>query len=359
MNLNEQLGTAVTSQSHDPVQESRATAAIFAETIANSLTLNRLPVPEPTTFAGDPLKFVDFKVSFMTLIDQKPIPASEKMLYLKSYLAGEARKAVEGFFYRSSEDAYKGAWSVLKDRYGNPFVVQKAFRDKLMKWPKIGPSDSLALRDFSDFLKSCAEAMPHVKGLAILNDSEENHKLLKKLPDWIVCKWSRVVVGELDKSGEYPSFDHFTEFVQTEARIACNPIASPFSFSARLSDDKFPKRAKSLNTNAQAKNYASKTSGNFPVSKSRLPCLVCKCSSMVCHHCRRQVDLLPGTLSGSLTNQCMGRRDKRRLCPSLGLSLPGSKARPLPGRTLPSPLPSRWTLLVKVVAVLLQLVWMT
>lgn len=66
------------------------------------------------------------------------------------------------------------------------------------------------------------------------------------------------------------------EFVQKEARIACNPIASPFLFSARLSDDKFPKSAKSLSTNAQAKNHASKTSENLSVSKSRLPCHVCK-----------------------------------------------------------------------------------
>lgn len=50
-----------------------------------------------------------------------------------------------------------------------------------MKWPKIGSNDSLPLRDFADFLKGCAEAMPHVKGLTILNDSEENHKLLKKI----------------------------------------------------------------------------------------------------------------------------------------------------------------------------------
>lgn len=105
------------------------------------------------------------------------------MLYLKSYLTRDARKAVEGFFYRSSKDAYESGWSVLKDRYGNPFIVQKAFRDKLMKWPGIGPNDFLALRDFADFLQSCAKAMPHVKGLSILNDSEENHKFLKKLPD--------------------------------------------------------------------------------------------------------------------------------------------------------------------------------
>lgn len=30
--------------------------------------------------------------------------------------------------------------------------------------------------------------MPYVKGRAILNDSEENYKLLKMLPQWIVRK---------------------------------------------------------------------------------------------------------------------------------------------------------------------------
>ncbi|KAL0147771.1 hypothetical protein M9458_056914 [Cirrhinus mrigala] len=170
------------------------------------------------------------------------------MLYLKSYLTGEARKAVEGFFYRSSKDSYESAWSVLKDRYGNPFVVHKANRDKLMKWPKIGPNDPLALRDFADFLKDCLEAMPHVKGLAILNDSEENHKLLKKLPEWAVRKWSRIVVEELDTSGEYPTFEHFAEFVQKETCVACNPITSSFLLSSRSLDDKLPRRAKTFST---------------------------------------------------------------------------------------------------------------
>lgn len=55
-----------------------------------------------------------------------------------------------------------------------------------MKWPKIGSTDSPALKDFADFLKSCVEAMSHIKGLAILNDCKESHKFLKKLPDWIV-----------------------------------------------------------------------------------------------------------------------------------------------------------------------------
>ena len=89
--------------------------------------------------------------------------------------------------------------------------------------------------------------------------------------------------------------------------------------------------------------------------RCKVCCNLSYCSSMICHCPRRQVSLLPCTLSGSLANRCTRRR---RLCPSLRLSLPGSKARPLPGCALPSPLPWRWTLWVEVVAVLLKLVGM-
>nr|XP_043906906.1 uncharacterized protein LOC122785246 [Solea senegalensis] len=258
-----------------PEAQTAPEEARLAQAIASSLTISRLPVPEPATFTGDPLKFIDWKISFMALIGQKPLPVSEKMLYLKSYLAGEARKAVEGFFYRNSEDAYQGAWAVLQDRYGSPFVVQRAFRDKLIKWPRLAANDPIALREFADFLQGCVEAIPHVKGLAILNDCEENHKLLKKLPEWMVRRWGRIVVEELDKSGDYPSFKQFTEFMQKEARIACNPIASPLLMNIKPAEERFPKRAKALSTSAQIKTSPSgelKTS----YSKPRPPCLVCK-----------------------------------------------------------------------------------
>lgn len=177
------------------------------------------------------------------------------MHYIKHYLAGEARKAVEGFFYRNSEDAYQSAWTLLQERYGNPFIVQKAFRlMRIMKWPKFSGSDPLALREFADFLKGCAEAMPYVTGLAILNDCEENHKLLRKLPDWIVCQWSRNAIDELDASSDCPSFSHFTEFIQKEAQIACNPIASPFLLNPKAVDDRLPKKAVTLNMNIQFSN---------------------------------------------------------------------------------------------------------
>nr|XP_033951031.1 uncharacterized protein LOC117455577 [Pseudochaenichthys georgianus]XP_033951039.1 uncharacterized protein LOC117455577 [Pseudochaenichthys georgianus] len=215
-------------------------------------------------------------MSVMALIGNKPLPVGEKMLYLESYLAGEARKAVEGFFYRNSEDAYHSAWAVLQDRYGNPFIVQKAFRDKLMKWPKIDLNDPIALREFADFLQGCVEAIPHVKGLSILNDCEENHKLLQKLPEWMVHRWSRILVEELDKFGDYPSFARFTEFTQKEARIACNPIVFPLLMkNTTTTDERFLRRTKALNTSTEMNEPTSET---FVTSNSKPwpPCLVCK-----------------------------------------------------------------------------------
>ena len=216
-------------------------------------------------------------MSFITLFDRKPLPVSEKMFYLKNDLAGEALKAVEGFFYRDSENAYNGVWKVLQDRYGNPFIIQKAFCDKLIKWPKVSTNDPLALREFADFLQSCTDAVPYVRGLAILNDCEENHKLLKKLPEWIV-RWSGIVVDELDTSGIYPDLACFTVFLSREARIACNPIASPLLIHFKPVVDRIPRRAKAFNTNTQPKSFAQeKQEANS--NKPKSPCFVCKSES--------------------------------------------------------------------------------
>lgn len=132
---------AVSFQPQTPPEITSHDTADLAQAIASSLSVSRLSPLELITFAGDHLKCIDWEISFMALIDQKPLPVCEKMLYLKHYLAGEARKAVEGFFYRNSEDAYYSALTLLQERYGNPFIVQKAFCDKLMKWPKIIGSD--------------------------------------------------------------------------------------------------------------------------------------------------------------------------------------------------------------------------
>ena len=197
----------------------------LAQALQDTMTLNRLPVSKPSVFTGDPLQFVEWQASFTALIDQKGISTSQKFHYLKQYLGGEAREVVEGTFFRTDDNAYAQAWEKLRKRYGQPFVVQRAFQKKIKLWPKIGPKDYIGVRRFFDFLNSCCDAIPFVPSLGILNDCKENQKILQKLPDWITSR-NRAVSAALEETGCYPSFATFSSFLAKEAEIACNPISS-------------------------------------------------------------------------------------------------------------------------------------
>ncbi|CAJ1066523.1 uncharacterized protein LOC119799356 [Xyrichtys novacula] len=137
---------------------------------------------------------------------------------------GPARQTLEGTFYRNDDEAYNDAWKKLDHRYGQAFIIQRAFWERLANWPEIQPKDAMGLRDFSDFLNACQDAMWHVKSLEILNDCEENRKLVQKLPDWMAASWNRKATEVLNKSQEFPSFKEFATFMAMEAEIACNPI---------------------------------------------------------------------------------------------------------------------------------------
>ena len=91
---------------------------------------------------------------------------------------------------------------------------------------KIQPKDAEGLRTFSDFLNACLQAMPYVRGLEILNDCEENQKLMLKVPDWLASRWNHQVTVALLDGRAFPTLKDFASFVSLEAEIACNPVTS-------------------------------------------------------------------------------------------------------------------------------------
>lgn len=64
----------------------------LVKVLAEAISANRLPIPEPTVFSGDPLKFNHWKSSFQALIEKKNIPSSEKIFFLQKYVGGVANR---------------------------------------------------------------------------------------------------------------------------------------------------------------------------------------------------------------------------------------------------------------------------
>ncbi|XP_054866973.1 uncharacterized protein LOC129349027 [Amphiprion ocellaris] len=257
----------------------------LVKVLAEAISANRLPIPEPTIFSGDPLKFNHWKSSFQTLIERKNIPTSEKLFFLQRYVGGPAKEALEGHFLGDSEHSYYAAWDLLNERYGEPFVVAEAFRDKLHTWPKIGPKDSTELRKFVDFLRSCESAIVHNESLRVLDDGLENQKLASKLPDWLSTRWNRKATQYQLEHRRFPSFSYFVTFLSMDASIACNPIASYNALRPGEADKAKLKNQNSVTSKSQAigaKIFTTNTSErNMYVTcmfckkaGHRLPCLL-------------------------------------------------------------------------------------
>lgn len=133
---------------------------------------------------------------------------------------------VENYFLLTSSDSYDEAKRLLEERYGDPYVLANAFRDKLEKWPKIAARDGQGLRRFSDFLRQCETTMRSITSLRCLDDDRENRKLLVKLPEWVVTRWNRSVVQWKGKFSSFPPFSDFVKFIANEAKVACDPVTS-------------------------------------------------------------------------------------------------------------------------------------
>ncbi|RUS72387.1 hypothetical protein EGW08_019847 [Elysia chlorotica] len=241
-----QTSTCSALNPHAPTYVPQETPSEMVQVVQQSLDYSRLPTCEPTTFGGDPLEFPRWKRSFESLIGHRRIRPSDKLALLEKYLKGEAAESVSGMFYRSDEQAYGDAWSVLNERFGHPSLILSAFRAKLSAWPRISPKDYLGIQRLADYLTTLDHAMPHINGLKVLNDQEENRKVLQKIPDWLVTRWG-AVVAEHDARGQpYPDFHVFAKFMAAQAKMATRPVCSLLALREPEQPD--IRRARALHT---------------------------------------------------------------------------------------------------------------
>ena len=165
-------------------------------------------------------------------------------------------------------------------------------------------NDGHGLRKFSDFLQHCVTAMNTVEYLNILNDPEENQKMIRKLPSYLVTGWSRIVdewvtADELEddevplsmegvmKTGYRSPFAEFCKFVKREGRISCNPVTSLQALKAGETNNSNPRRTNfnrrekgnldsrtlATGSSGEKENAVEKTSSS---NTKRVTCPFCK-----------------------------------------------------------------------------------
>lgn len=65
------------------------------------MAMSKLMVPEPPVFTGDPINLIEFKQSFVALVDKKSVSSADKMFYLNKYVSDPATQVLEGTFFQN------------------------------------------------------------------------------------------------------------------------------------------------------------------------------------------------------------------------------------------------------------------
>ena len=103
-------------------------------------------------------------------------------------------------------------------------VVKTSFRKRLDECKPIAFIDPIGMRKYADFLVQCEAAVTKVRSFNVLNDVQQNHKMISKLPKWLPTRWARVVYNSRQEKKKFPTLSEFVKFLVAESNIACDPV---------------------------------------------------------------------------------------------------------------------------------------
>ncbi|XP_028407542.1 uncharacterized protein LOC114530160 [Dendronephthya gigantea] len=276
------------SQSNDVKPDQPDSVGPLLVELAKQQVLNSLPKQQPPMFSGNYFDYPYFINSFESLIESKVEDPKQRLYYLNQFTSGEAREVIKGLVTLNSPEAYTKARTVLKERFGHPYRVAYAYKERLLNWATIKDSgDGVGLLKFSDFLVQAEEAMKTLKHMEVLNSEDVIKKICSKLPNFAIARWCRRA-NEILTEKDAVKFHDFVEFVKDEATFATNPVFSPYAIKEEKRGDRKnegkEQDIRKWKRNEQSSNFSTIVNPLSLTDKERSPPDVHKCTLCAKNH---------------------------------------------------------------------------
>lgn len=135
-----------------------------------------LPIPR---FAGDPLEFANFIAIFdETVHKNDTLVASQKLVYLQSYVDGEAKKLIGKILITDAN--YETARSVLQANFGHSSQTISVLYDKLHNVQR-SRNDPFSIRETHNEVESILQMLENI-GVEVNSDQYLRYEVMKKWP---------------------------------------------------------------------------------------------------------------------------------------------------------------------------------
>ena len=204
----------------DVLQKQNRLTELLVEQQQQSL----LPSLTLAKFTGDPLEYSTFTRSFESQVEARVSENDVRLLNLEKYLQGEPKEDVFTWIETvatSKLRSFLRRSTAILTRY-QMHTLRRLMSDR----PHIRSGDELVLDRLPIFHGQCRSAMSTLTFLSILNQPHNLQSMVSKFPFPLQDRWRRETNKRRLGSGTIPAFDDFVNFVNTEARIATDPVFS-------------------------------------------------------------------------------------------------------------------------------------
>ena len=193
------------------------------ESTANNLEaligVLQAPKVDLPTFKGDPMQYHIFMRAFDDNVERVISDPSSKLARLVQLCTGEAGRVIRGCTLMRPERGYVRARQLLKDRYGDEFVIAELWGQRLLN-----RSTRMSLREFADELRAGYESLDALDALDELQTQGNLSEIIKKLPAHLQNKWRDVARCLKIHEHRRPDLQDVVEYVEEAAAVASDPV---------------------------------------------------------------------------------------------------------------------------------------
>ena len=137
------------------------------------------------------MNYWTFIRNFENNCERESADNTAKLTRLVEYCTGKARKVIEHCVGLDPAVGYVRARRLLRERFGNDFIIAEACIQKITAGGTMKASDREGLMDLSDELVSCVEMMRSMNKLSELNNQRSLVMIVQRLPPYLQQRWKR------------------------------------------------------------------------------------------------------------------------------------------------------------------------
>lgn len=251
-----------------PTNQNNQTNSTFnIDNISNIFSQKvKLPLLNLPHFDGKYSEYTHFHDTFESLINKDlHLDNVQKFHYLISSLEGEALHLIQSL--EITDNNYKIAWDLLKERYENKRIIINSHLKSLFDLPVLTKENATALRRFLDTFNKDIRALKTLGQPVSQWDSILIHLLVSKLDFSSKREWETKI-----KPNTLPTLDDFSKFLNAR----CQLLETLFTRSSN--NNNINNNTSYENPKAFRRNFRSNESKslNHVVTEKSVKCFYCK-----------------------------------------------------------------------------------